>query len=283
MQKEYVICLQEVDVAFSNSLQIFFNESGYNFYYHPYGHAKNGYMGVATAVPRQFKVLAIDRVNPVDTEGWPAIPKETWAEYFKGFLGYKRKDFSLYKNFIGRRNFVLMLSIQDCKDFEPIEVFNIHMPCVYREQSFMELYLYLVLRHIGRRSSPGSILAGDFNIQPGSIPYNLVADGEISGATFVWYFENFPEPRKDFFSKIDPMKSALRMAIGEEPKHTNKSYSCNNDFAGTVDYIFISGNLDCSRAGVAKKPGHDDYNGGYMPHYLNPSDHFPIFAEIKEK
>lgn len=73
-------------------------------------------------------------------------------------------------------------------------------------------------------------------------------------------------------------KSAFKQANGQEPILTFPTglygpYS-DIDKAGTFDYIFIRGNLECLKADMITHIGRGS---------LYPSDHYPISAIIRTK
>jgi exonuclease III len=299
IQQDYIICLQEVDLFFANKLQVFFESMEYRFYYQPYGHKGNGYMGVATAVSEKYKVEEIYRDNPIDMVNWPKTPQLTWVgkwgEYLLSNLwkklGYPGSvDYSLYREFISRKNFLLTVRVKNThkKEEDAILVGNIHMPCVYREQSFMEAYLVLVMEHLNKYSNLNKIeetpmkyiLAGDFNIQPNSLPYSYMTRGLMTVDTQSWISSNFPKDAESVWKNRKymglGMTSALRLVNGQEPEFTCKSHCNGNDFTGTIDYIFMSNGLKCKQANIIKEYTSDDY----LPNNFNPSDHLPIYARI---
>ena len=76
MDKQAVICLQEVSVQWVGELTPFFERAGYTFVTGNYGNAFNGYMGVALAWPTaRFTCEEMSITRVADTKPWPKAPK----------------------------------------------------------------------------------------------------------------------------------------------------------------------------------------------------------------
>ena len=76
MDKQAVICLQEVSVQWVGELTPFFERAGYTFVTGNYGNAFNGYMGVALAWPTaRFTCEEMSISKLADTKPWPEGPK----------------------------------------------------------------------------------------------------------------------------------------------------------------------------------------------------------------
>jgi mRNA deadenylase 3'-5' endonuclease subunit Ccr4 len=57
IQRECVICLQEVNYEWYSDLLVFFNKNNYNLIIESYGNIKNDYMGVAIAHPKDYPII----------------------------------------------------------------------------------------------------------------------------------------------------------------------------------------------------------------------------------
>lgn len=101
IKQKSIFCLQEVDIFFCQELQHYFNENDYNFYHEYFSGRRDrdrgGYtvplfsfdiMGVATAVPKEYKVLEVFRYNPMwysggDIEAAPGVLKQEFVNKYK--------------------------------------------------------------------------------------------------------------------------------------------------------------------------------------------------------
>ena len=75
MERDAVICLQEVSVQYVGQLTPFFEEAGYTFVAGNYGNTFNNYMGVALAWPKaRFASEAVEIARAADAKPWPKDP-----------------------------------------------------------------------------------------------------------------------------------------------------------------------------------------------------------------
>tara|TARA_B100000524_G_scaffold348292_2_gene252341 strand:+ start:2039 stop:3499 length:1461 start_codon:yes stop_codon:yes gene_type:complete len=68
MERQSILCLQEVTISFADRLAVFFESRGYHLTFSSYAGSTTGYMGVAIAYPRHAYVLEQQHVQvPSDT------------------------------------------------------------------------------------------------------------------------------------------------------------------------------------------------------------------------
>ena len=116
---------------------------------------------------------------------------------------------------------------------------NYHMPCVFWCPPVMVIHSSLVAQKIQALAGGNTpyMLAGDFNIVPGSVPYALLTEGTLEQDPAL----TFPDEWRPT-SKLVPMQSAYQVAHREEPVFTNYAFSggaMTETFAETLDYVFF--------------------------------------------
>jgi len=155
-----------------------------------------------------------------------------------------------------------------------------HMPCAYQEPQLMVMHAALAAQHVQRlaiASQAPCVLAGDWNIKPGSEAYQLLTTGDLSQDSSAFpcvpYKDNWV-PRLQF-----PMRSAYRVHHGCEPDFTNYAQILEEEpFIETLDYIFCSPQL--SVCDVPELP-HRDGIAGPLPSASEPSDHILVAAHLE--
>jgi len=125
------------------------------------------------------------------------------------------------------------------------------------------------------------VLAGDFNIQPDSSPYQLLTTGELPA--------DHPQqpPARDFDAWRPvvpcPLASAYAQRNGREPEFTNfavTKFGGNEAFVGTLDYVFLSGGW--RTAAVKPLPElQQSLASKSFPSATEPSDHVLIWADLE--
>lgn len=278
-----VICLQEVDVETSGRLHIDFKKRAYEFHYHPYGMTHNGYMGVAIAVPRIFNIKRIDRFRIMDGKEWPKVDtSSSFGTSTLKWLSGGYLDFTVnYANWFKARskwNFMLTLEIE-VEPNKSIFVSTIHMPCAFKNQSIMITSAALALEHIQKLAGHHPyVLAGDFNICPGTNLYDLITIGRCQNDEIEKDYPPEDTWRPGNLS-LRPMRSALKEFSGREPEWTNfclNSIFGNTDpFKDTLDYILMSDHLRVTNAFCRAE------RDELCPNNKEPSDHVLIWSELE--
>lgn len=292
-----IICLQEVALSWAGPLHTFFAKHGFHVVLGTYGSYFNGYMGVALAFPTDVFDADDVRVQCLaNTMRWPYIPKPTGID---AFLQSARKALtSTFAFFTGdtkaekrrkspwlaareRRNVLIFARLRARANGAEFCVGTYHMPCVWWSPPFMLIHCALALSTFQKLAGDTrALLAGDFNIKPGSSAYQMVTTGGIAPDD-----PDFPSnppdgsPADKWFPKFLAMKSAYAQVNGAEPDFTN--YARPGDaptFIETLDYLFCSQNLDV--VDVLKLPNRDKFNRPF-PIEQEPSDHIMIGATVR--
>lgn len=133
------------------------------------------------------------------------------------------------------------------------------MPCVFWSEPVMTLHARAAAGAAGafaRTQEAPLVLAGDWNIRPGTAPYRLLVEGE--------------QP---------VLKSAYLEHTGAEPEFTNYASirRKTEPFIDTLDYIFYRGDITVRDVNVL--PGIEGFCGP-IPTPQHPSDHLMLGAEF---
>ena len=79
INKDSIICLQEVSLLWAGQLHAYFNKRGYYFATGLYGNKFNGYMGAAMAIPiHRYEITNCDISRVADTKPYVRKGKPTW-------------------------------------------------------------------------------------------------------------------------------------------------------------------------------------------------------------
>lgn len=307
MDKEAVICLQEVSVQWVGDLTPFFEQKGYTFVTGNYGNPFNGYMGVALAWPTSrfsCEEMAITRV--ADTKAWPEGPKKekkpersqlvkalggAWSSLKTVWKGPPPKPpFDVWWETKRRHNFMASAKLKDKASGATFAVSTYHMPCLFGSDEKVQVmtnHASLAAQQALRFAGEGTpcILAGDFNFKPGDAPYQLITKGTLPESDAHY---PPPPPHGDTWKPALPkaMSSAYVMADGQEPEFTNLASNAwgGDAFCETLDYIFLSTGDGWSVKGVRPLPSKEAVvtKGGCVsyPIATEPSDHTMIWVDV---
>lgn len=297
MEREAVICLQEVSVQWVGELTQFFESKGYTFVSGNYGAPFNGYMGVSLAWPRaRFESVAVDITRASDARGWPKPPpsppppnllvrgwrrvKQLWAKPIKPPLDVAHEAKR-------RHNFVVSAKLRCKRTGAEFAVSTYHMPCLFGsvpKVQVMVIHAALAAQHaLAFADGAPCILAGDFNFAPGTAPYNVVTAGALPDGD-----EHTPPSAVtcDGWSPTvaPPLESAYVAAGEPEPDFTNLATTKfqSEPFVGTLDYIFLSKG-DWRATGVRALPSRKEVLPvcSSYPSATEPSDHVAIWADVE--
>jgi len=287
VEKQSIICLQEVSTKWAGSLHTFFCEQGYHMIHMGYGNKFDGYMGVSISFPTtKFRLKESRIVRVSDLKSWPKPPPENPFKRLKGAvksLWWKirqiRPPIDPVFDAKKRANQMIVLNIEDRETETSFWVATYHMPCQFRVPAVMVTHTSLALSEaqLAARNQP-LIFCGDFNFKPGDSPYNLVTQGFIAKDD-----QHYPTmPANDpWVPKIRyAMKSAYHLLNNKEPQYTNWAYTkgSTEDFIGCLDYVFVSPGI--SVEAVKELEEISDPPQGPFPSDTEPSDHVLIAADL---
>lgn len=200
-----------------------------------------------------------------------------------------------------RMNVLLTAVLRDKESGVKFCISNYHMPCSFWDGRIMTLHADLCLAHVQRiarrqesAQEPGStnaptearteplpyILAGDFNIKPSDSIYRFVTTGSVH--TDDPAHPGTKEGESWSPSIVEPVRSAYRVMLGQEPDFTNFALvgeRSNTPFIDTLDYIFLSPTWNVEKVRELPKR---DVAGGPFPNldHGEPSDHVMIAATL---
>lgn len=149
-----LIALQEVTGEWKDDIEEILLKNGYNSFSMNYGYRGNGYLGVLSAIPKEYSVLKVNYIN----------------------IGDELLEEELFVN-----NFVIELILKDINEFI---FYNYHLPVPKKESINQIIHAVTLKKRLSkmRRQNKmrryGIIWAGDFNIKPYSEIYNLILKSE---------------------------------------------------------------------------------------------------------
>lgn len=283
-----IVCLQEVSHDWASAFHTWFANRGYHLVTGLYGKKSNGYMGVAVAYPNQvYETLDMDiaRLSDKRIGGWPLAPETSgvWKglqslwNIPKRLIGVVESPPDHWETSENRFNILVTATLRDKATGQTFCIGNYHMPCAYYAPMVMTIHSEMAARHV--QDIAGElpfILAGDWNITPGSATYKLLTTGELSKED-----SSYPSPKHGmtWTPTIQAMRSAYVEFEGSEPDFTNYARIKEEDpFIDTLDYIFLS--KEWKVVGVKKIPHRKDADGPF-PNEMEPSDHVLISADLE--
>ena len=295
-----IICLQEISQLWAGPLHAFFQQRYYHFVTALYGGPWNGYMGVGLAWPTEdYEAAQVDIKRLVDSRRWPPSPKPNG-------LAWASRQVSTFLAGVGRRglhwvgvateapydpwaeaqrrsNELIFARLCRRQDGAAFCVATYHMPCLYgtaKKRQTMMIHASLAAQYIQKLAVDHPyVLAGDFNIVPGSSAHRLLTEGKWDAE-----HEDFPTPRADDdtgwdANHVKPLRSAYVVKNGQEPDFTNNAQVGDEPpFADTLDYIFLSPHWSVEDV---IRLGHRADLKGPFPNAQEPSDHVLIGADLK--
>jgi mRNA deadenylase 3'-5' endonuclease subunit Ccr4 len=297
-----IFCLQEVSHDWAGALHTFFSNHGYYMTTGLYGRKFNGYMGVCLAWPMEqletvdVKIATLSDVRP---DGWPKDPVEhgvCWnaiqsiqssVRRVLNKIRNKKDPLDYWYESQRRSNIVLTATLRDKHTKQAFVVATYHMPCAFYAPPVMtvhsDLAAYYTQQVAAEQGNLPCVLAGDFNIKPGDVPYQFLTRSEDQ----VTWEENSRPPTKFGVEwsllRPEPMRSAYADHLQTEPDFTNYAQTRDNEpFIDTLDYIFIS--KEWVVDDVLKLPHRHDAKGPYPNLDVDePSDHVLISANLTIK
>lgn len=296
MKANFIICLQEFNKGWAQSLKGFFENNQYKIFYEMYAKDK---MGVAIAYPtNHFNLLSVD-VATLGTDIGTVCRlfkynNHQQIEPIK--LSVVTRELELGEE---TRNVLLSVILRPKYYGKEIGknliISTYHMPCKFTQKYYMIAQIVALKTSLDRLLSstkmtyPGPtsiIVTGDFNISPNNQEYKLL--------TGILYTEE--ELMNPLYEAIATMKSVyesigMRIDYGvnirsahnslhnKEPTYTNVSVKFGATFVGCLDYILIDKLTDirsCTVGLTTQDPVKDPYPNG-----ICPSDHLPLSASLR--
>eukprot|EP01084_Bolivina_argentea_P267809 454711_1 len=303
-----VIALQELSISWLGPMHKWMRDREYCLVAGQYGNAKNGYMGIALAIPPSVEIvdLQVNRVSSTRKWGYTPTPGKmeeimkrvkkltTWG---KSFLPFTQEEERLQSSspmqepFLhSKRRFNQMVfsrlrtkgeSASNRKEFC---VATYHMPCVFYDERVMAIHTALACQHAQRLAGLDPlILAGDFNIMPMNHCYDLITKSVLPEGSAANPVSPEWETKADPDWKLElerPMYSAYATVQGSEPEFTNWAQSSfGGEFKGTLDYIFYCGDgIEVKEVLELMSP--EEVNGP-LPTADEVSDHLLLAANFE--
>ena len=195
VEKKSVICLQEVSTLWAGYLHYYFAANDYHLVTGMYGSKFNGYMGIATAIPRdEYVLLDADISRLSDTKRNPRKPKESFIKQlisrvilflYTTYLKVLRIEQPSNPWWLSSNRYNQIITVRLQSKHNPNKKFvvgNYHMPCMYKEPGVMLIHSALMAQHVHRIASKCTpadpyVIAGDFNLKPDSSMYALLTSG----------------------------------------------------------------------------------------------------------
>ena len=294
-----IICLQEVSQAWAGLLTPFFEAYEYTLVTGLYGKRFNGYMGVALAWPHsRFKSERVDITRLADTLELPKKekpPTDLWSSTsriarsgwcaVRGWFGYvSPREFDPWAEAARRFNIILSTDLICRKSGRHFCVSTYHMPCLFgsdEKVQVMNIHAALAVDHVENFAQGHPyIIAGDFNIQPDSSPYELITKGSLPSG-----HAQLPPALENLKWNVQPTVALISAYASQdgEPELTNLAvtkFSGNDQFCGTLDYIFLSPGWNVKR--VKPLPSKSELGVRSLPSESQPSDHLLIYADLEQ-
>ena len=184
-----------------------------------------------------------------------------------------------------RFNILLSVGLRERSMKKEFWISNYHMPCAFYAPMVMNIHAEMAAFHIQSLAQDDTtgrlpyILAGDFNLLPGSSHYRLLTEGTLDPED-----ETYPHTKYGMEWKVNDKFQALRSAYtvknGVEPDFTNYAKVKEDEpFIGTLDYIFLS--PEWKVTDVDDSQHRSQVNDPPFPNAEEPSDHILIAANLK--
>ena len=227
VSRDAVICLQEVSIEWLGPLHAYFARENYTYLAAQGGAAHSGFMGCGIAVPlRAYELLDARVVRLGDTKprGPPPPPPGLLARALAWLRPQRDKRESPWE--LSRRRYNQLPSVRlrhrgggagggaAADDFA---ISCYHMPCAYYNPPLMSLHCALAAQHAHAFARGARyVLAGDWNIKPGTAQYRLLTEGssdrEVPAPEF---------PGDPYSLAVAPLRSLYAAVNGAEPRFTN--------------------------------------------------------------
>jgi len=314
IEKDAVVCLQEVSMLWASDLHVWFHNRGYHFICSLYGSKFSNYMGVALAYPyKKYEAMEIDIARLSDTKGvWmhemrkdkKEKPKSVldpilspisavlgWSINKISSLGHlflsssdnatnTRDEVDEFEYSRNRQNRIITATLRPLDGSQALTVSTYHMPCAFWSPKVMLIHSALAVQHAQRVANGRPLaLVGDWNFKPHEPQYKLITSLTLPNPEDTPSYPDLDSWRLD--TSLKPMNSAYAAANGKEPDFTNFAQIRDEPvFCETLDYIFLSQDIKVSS--VKQLPPRGSIPGP-LPTKDEPSDHLLLWAEIEVK
>lgn len=269
-----IFCFQELPFDWKGIFETFFYRNGYRMISINYGGEQTGFVGIAIAIPKEYKIENIDYIPVGDILDLPT-PNEIYyrLNYPDNYATKEvmKKSYAIINEETTRINEIMLKAdeIQNTairvvlrSDFQFI-LYNYHFP---HNDLVRLIHLNALKRLMKTHENVPTIFAGDFNFSPDDILYSYITNNKLTKEYYAYLKEDY---------KLD-LRSAYKDYNGKEADHTIYINSKISDgiMRDTLDYIFISQQLKA----VSSKTLLNTNN--LTPNEICPSDHLPLEAVI---
>lgn len=284
MARGSILCLQEVSTSWAGELHQFFAAHDYHLITALYGGRMSGYMGVATAIPRArygLETVRIERLSDGRDWSWLrhwTVTVRNWAHAVTRRVT-TRIHLEHPQTFARRRfNQLIFVRLQDRESPDRFGVGNYHMPCVFFVGQVMTIHLAMLMKRMQELAgSDPLVVAGDFNIRPGTDHYTFLTTGRLPHSS-----PDYPRllPRDPWRPELScGYTSAYAAVLGHEPAFTNYSQVKHQPpFCDTLDYLWLS--PEWRAVSALPLPSIEEV-GSPLPNETYPSDHLLLAAEVE--
>lgn len=258
VDEHYLIALQEVDLTMEPAVRAVFSGADYIFVKSHYSTPERARFGVWLCIPaRDFRVLEsgmsrIGSLIPVPDDTTDAQPPARQPD--------TNTNTNVFVEAHKRNNQLVYALLRHVSGFEFIFA-GWHSPCAFWWPAVMTLSHAALKAELDRlRLSLGReyLLAGDFNIVPGSAHMDFMLSGHVAD-----------EVRPAASWEPPPAVSLVPVVSGHQ-------VTCwNGDFSGALDHVFVSSGFPLI-ASVSLVP----QLTGSIPDADHGSDHVPVRAGI---
>lgn len=200
IEQQSIICLQEVSTTWVGPLHRFFSAHGYHFITALYGNKRNGYMGVAMAVPTsKYDVKDVDITCIADTKRMPRVAYKpptlftnvwkaisSWVVGLMIYWKFYKPPLDIWDNTLYRKNQMICARLEHKEQEEEFVVGTYHMPCMFELTPVMMAHCALSSQHIQKYANDlPFIYTGDFNVKPHTPEYKLLTEGKVDPSVSV--------------------------------------------------------------------------------------------------
>ena len=271
VEADSIMCLQEVSLPWMRELTVFFAGLGYQIVCHPYGKPTTMNLGVGVAFPfPRYKMEAAFIERAADVKPKAEVPAGGAA----GGADAAVAPASLWHKVRQRDNLLVHVRLRSSEG--PVFcVSTYHAPCIYAEADTMRAFCTLAAQaaHSFAEGRP-YVLAGDLNIKPGDDAYKALTQGSIEKPLPAEF------PGDAWRAIVHPLRSANAVALGAEPSFTTLCKRTDQEFIGTLDYIFLSPGWLVQAVSAVPEALAELKKKGFMPNASEPSDHMLISAVL---